>query len=357
MGVLHTLYRRIMPAILPALCVAMLVLAIDLTGGRSTDQTLSRVLCLMIVVVGTYVFVGNSGIVSFGQISFMAIGAYVTAILTMRPNVKKNFLPDLPDALMQMQLDPWLASAIALVVVGAFALLVALPLMRLSGLAAGIATLALLAVVYETISNASGYTGGQQTLLGIPKAPENLVLLLVVIAALIVAAWFQTSRYGLLLRASRDEPNAAASLGVRTRTYRIYAFVLSALIVGAGGAFYAQALRTVSISSFYIDMTAMTLAMLVVGGMRSLAGAVSGVIVISFALDLVRRLEQGNLVTGVTLPAGSTEVLVGIAMLAMLLLYPAGLTRGREFLPRGLWSQGQASKIETSKEAANSDAA
>ncbi|MBE2276746.1 MAG: branched-chain amino acid ABC transporter permease [Rhodobacteraceae bacterium] len=356
MSILLNAYLRIRPAILPGLCLALMVLVIDLAGGRSTDQTLSRVLCLMIVVVGTYVFVGNSGIVSFGQVAFMAIGAYVTAILTMRPNVKKNFLPDLPDALLQMQLDPWLATVIALFVVAAVALFVALPLMRLSGLAAGISTLALLAVVYETISNASGYTGGQQTLLGVPKAPENPVLLLVALVALVAAAWFQTSRYGLMLRASRDEPNAAASLGVRTKTYRIYAFVLSAAIVGVGGAFYAQALRTVSIASFYIDMTAMTLAMLVVGGMRSLAGAVAGVVVISLALDLVRRLEQGNLVSGVTLPAGSTEVLVGMAMLAMLLLYPAGLTRGREFLPGSLWPKGRARDIETHREAAKNDA-
>lgn len=356
MGVLSDLYNRIRPAILPAVAVALLVLLIDLTGGRSTDQTLARVLCLMIVVVGTYVFVGNSGIVSFGQISFMAIGAYVTAILTMRPNVKENFLPDLPDVLLRMQLGPWAATAIALVVVAIFAVLVALPLMRLSGLAAGIATLALLAVVYETISNASGYTGGQQTLLGIPKAPDNLVLLLAVVAAIAAAALFQTSRYGLMLRASRDEPNAAASLGVRTRTCRVYAFVLSAVIVGMGGAFYAQALRTVSIASFYIDMTAMTLAMLVVGGMRSLAGAVTGVVVISFGLDVVRRLEQGNLIQGITLPAGSTEVLVGIAMLAMLLLYPAGLTRGREVLPAMLWRRAGTRKIGHGREAAESDA-
>lgn len=356
MGAVRSLYQRIKPAILPALVLISLVVLIDMTGGRSTDQTLARVLCLMIVVVGTYVFVGNSGIVSFGQISFMAIGAYVTAILTMRPAVKANFLPDLPGWLMSMQFGPWTATAIAVLVVGLFALVVALPLMRLSGLAAGIATLALLAVVYQTISNASGYTGGQQTLLGVPKAPDNLVLLLAVLVALAAAALFQTSRYGLLLRASRDEANAAASLGVRTRTYRLYAFVLSAVIVGMGGAFYAQALRTVSIASFYIDMTAMTLAMLVVGGMRSLAGAVSGVIVISLGLDVVRRLEQGDLVSQVTLPSGSTEVLVGIAMLAMLLVYPAGLTRGREFLPEMLLPKTKSGKTVQEREAAESDA-
>lgn len=356
MGVFLDIYRRIKPALLPALGLAVLVLVIVMIGGRSTDQTLARVLCLTVVVVGTYVFVGNSGIVSFGQISFMAIGAYVTAILTMRPNVKANFLPDLPEQLLALQLDAWTATAIAVVVVGVFAFVVALPLMRLSGLAAGIATLALLAVVYETISNASGYTGGQQTLLGIPRAPGNVVLLLAVCVSMGAAALFQTSRYGLLLRASRDEANAAASLGVRTKTYRVYAFVLSAIIVGMGGAFYAQALRTVSISSFYIDMTAMTLAMLVVGGMRSLAGAVSGVLVISFALDVVRRLEQGSLISGITLPPGSTEVLVGIAMLAMLLLYPTGLTRGREILPEMLLPRQKTAKNQYEREAAESDA-
>lgn len=329
-GMFRKLTDLLAPAILPALLVVILAVFMSYAGGRATEQTLMRTLCLLIVVVGTYIFVGNSGIISFGQISFMAIGAYTTALLTMPPAVKQNFLPALPAWLTNVQLSSGEATIISLVVVAVIAILVAIPLMRLSGLAAGIASLALLGIVYETISNASGYTGGQQTLLGVGKLPHGWIVVAWAVVSLAVAAIFQASRLGLMLRASRDEANAAASLGVRTRTLRVYAFVLSAVVVGLGGSLYAQVLRTVSISSFFIDMTATTLAMLVVGGMRSLFGAVTGVAVIALALDLIRRLEQGTLVSGVSLPAGLTEVAVGVAMLAMLLLWPAGLTWGRE---------------------------
>ena len=318
------------PAVVPALIVIAIAIAISSFGGRATDQTLARSMCMMIVVVGTYVFVGNSGIISFGQISFMAIGAYATAILTMSSAVKRNFLPDLPPELLALQLSSTWGTIVALAVVSVIAVIVAIPLMRLSGLAAGIASLALLGMVYEIISNASGYTGGQQTLLGVARSPGNWVILIVLVGCLFAASVFQRSRFGLMLRASRDESNAAASLGVKIRTLRVYAFVLSAFIVGLGGSLYAQVLRTVSVSSFFIDMTATTLAMLVVGGMRSLFGAVTGVIVISFALELIRRLEQGTLIGGVTLPSGMTEVVVGVIMLAMLLLWPTGLTGGQE---------------------------
>ena len=315
---------------MPALAVAIVVLLINIFGSRAMDETLARVLCLMLVVVGTYIFVGNSGIVSFGQISFMAIGAYSTAILTMPPIVKSNFLPDLPTWLKLLQMCPSTAIVISVVVCAGIAFLIATPLMRLSGLAAGIATLSLLAVVFQTISNASGLTGGQQTLIGVPRAPSTLIILVVVVASFLTAAVFQQSSFGLMLRASRDEMNAAASLGVRMVRLRVYAFVLSAVVVGTGGAFYAQVLRSVSVSSFYIDMTATTMAMLVVGGMRSLAGAVTGVAVIAFLLEFVRQIEQGGVINDVTLPSGTTEVVVGLAMLIMLLKFPSGITGGRE---------------------------
>jgi branched-chain amino acid transport system permease protein len=124
----------------------------------------------LIAVVGLYVFVGNSGVLSFGNVAFMAVGAYVSALLTMKPSAKAVFLPELPGLIAHAQ---WPSLAGALAGGGAAAVvafLVGLPLMRLSGVSASIATFAVLVVVYIVLGNWTAVTGGQNSLMGLPHS-------------------------------------------------------------------------------------------------------------------------------------------------------------------------------------------
>ena len=90
-----------------------------------------------------------------------------------------------------------------------------------------------------------------------------------------------------MLRASRDDDVAAKASGVRTVRERLIAFVLSAA-VGAGGGLYAEFLGSMTVDEFYLEMTFVTLAMLVVGGIGSLSGAVVGVVVVTFVVEFLR---------------------------------------------------------------------
>jgi branched-chain amino acid transport system permease protein len=122
----------------------------------------------LIAVVGLYVFVGNSGVLSFGNVAFMAIGAYVSALLTMKPAAKSVFLPDLPAAIAHAEwptLPGALAGGIAAALV---ALVIGWPLMRLSGISASIATFAILVVANVVFGNWTSVTGGQNSLMGLP---------------------------------------------------------------------------------------------------------------------------------------------------------------------------------------------
>ena len=98
----------------------------------------------LIVVVGLYTFVGISGVFSFGHAAFMAIGAYAGAILVIPPETKAFLLPDLPGFLADVQLDAFPATLAAGGVAALVALVLSVPLARLSGLTAGLATFAVL---------------------------------------------------------------------------------------------------------------------------------------------------------------------------------------------------------------------
>ena len=132
------------------------------------QRRITQGLINLVAVVGLYVFVGNSGVLSFGNVAFMAIGAYVSALLTMPAAAKGVFLPDLPAFLAAAEW-PAIGGALA---GGAAAALVALvagfPLMRLSGISASIATFAILVVSYVVLGNWTSVTGGQNSLMGLP---------------------------------------------------------------------------------------------------------------------------------------------------------------------------------------------
>ena len=103
------------------------------------------------VVVGIYVFVGNSGVLSFGQISFVAVGAFAAGLMTIPLDSKTGVLPQLFPILRDHTIGNTASLLLAAAVGGVFAFLVGLPLMRLSGLAAGIATFAVLEITHNLL--------------------------------------------------------------------------------------------------------------------------------------------------------------------------------------------------------------
>jgi branched-chain amino acid transport system permease protein len=93
-----------------------------------------------------------------------------------------------------------------------------------------------------------------------------------------------------------------------------------------------------TVDQFYLEMTFVTLAMLVVGGIGSLSGAVIGVLAVTFVIEFLRTFEHGFSIDGVKflLPSGSQEIGFGVVMALILILRPTGLTGGREIAaPRG----------------------
>ena len=288
------------------------------------------------IVVALYVFVGNSGVVSFGHVSFVAVGAFAAGVMTVPVALKPTITPGLFPLLGEHSVGNVASLALATVVGGAFALLVGIPLMRLSGLAAGIATFAVLGVTYNILNNWVKIGPGPLTLTTIPETTGMLQATVGAIAVVTVAFAYQRSRYGRKLRASREDSAAARAAGIDIHRERLWAFALSGALSGVAGGLFVHVAGTLQARDVYLDLTFLTLAMLVVGGVGSLWGAVVGALAVSALDTFLLKAESGEIglvndLIGKPLWGGSRLVGVAVFMAAVLVLLPDGLTRGKEF--------------------------
>jgi branched-chain amino acid transport system permease protein len=316
---------------------AGLVIAAALVGStvsRSNEIYFINALIAVAIVVALYTFIGNSGVLSFGHISFVAVGAWTAGVLSVPQEEKPALMPYLFDFLQTTTVGNVESLAIAAAVGGVFALVVGLPLMRLSGLAAGIATFAVLEITNNVLRYWEKIGPGLTTF---SSVPETTGILQATIGALVVVAAafaYQRSRYGRQLRAAREDPAAARAVGISIYRQRLGAFVLSGALAGLAGGLYVHFLP-LNADVVYLDLTFITLAMLVIGGVTSLWGAVVGALAVSALDSVLANAENGIDVLGTTvdLRPGTRIVVVSALMALVLILRPGGLTGGRELSP------------------------
>lgn len=301
-------------------------------AGATLQPVIAQGLAFLIATIALYLFVGNSGIFSFGHIAFMSLGAYVAALLMITVDNKKLNQPDLPHFLATVQLNPIVASLIGGIAAALIALIVSLPLIKLSGLTASLTSLAVLEIVHVVTANWTNLTNGELGLTGIPIMTSITELWVVAIAVIGASLAFQQSRWGRRLRASREDEVAARSLGLTVNKDRRIAFVVSAFFMGIAGALYVQLLGALVPETLYISATTMILIMLIVGGMTSLSGAVVGSIAISTVSEILVKVQDGFQINGLDIkgPIGIQPVGLAIIMLLTLIIFPKGITRSRE---------------------------
>lgn len=287
------------------------------------------------IVVALYVFIGNSGILSFGHVSFVAVGAYLAGILSLGAEQKQYVLPTMYPFLRHAQYSTTASLAWAALAGGVFALVTGIALMRLSGLAAGIATFAVLGITNNVISYWDKIGPGVTAL---ALVPESGIWTLAAGALIVIGVAFayQVSPWGRRLRATREDPQAAQAAGINVHRERLVAFVISGALAGFAGGLLVHELGSITTDQVYLDLTFTTLAMLVVGGATSLLGAVIGALLISALDSFLSDAEQGvHVIFSFTLPTGTELLATGAVMAAVLILRPTGITGGRETgLPR-----------------------
>jgi branched-chain amino acid transport system permease protein len=327
--------RRGLEPILQFAAPAFLVVAVGIGStfvSSSSEIYFLNALVSVAMVVAIYVFIGNSGVLSFGQMSFVAAGAFAAGILTIPLESKRGVLPELFPLLRDHTIGNVASLLVGAAVGGVFALIVGLPLMRLSGLAAGIATFAVLEVTHNILREWTKIGPGATTLSIVPETTDAVQATVGVLVVLAAAFAYQRSRLGRRLRASREDPAAARGVGINVHRERLWAFTVSGGLAGFAGALLVHLLGSITTEQVYLELTFLTLAMLVVGGLTSLWGAVVGALAVSALDSFLIEAEQGvDVGVSLDLPQGTRLIILGAIMALVLIVRPSGLTGGREF--------------------------
>jgi branched-chain amino acid transport system permease protein len=271
-----------------------------------------------LAALGLTLVMGFAGQVSLGQAAFFAIGAYVSGVLTATWGV-----------------DGWLALAAAVAAGALTALLVGLPIFRLSGLLLAMATLGFGVIVYYVLVNSTTLTGGPSGLTGIPPLRLGPVVLDTdarmlwlaggaLLAVLGLTGNLVDSRIGRALRAVHGSEAAAEAAGIDTARLKLAVFALAGGITALAGGLYAHYLRFVNPAPFGFGYSVELVVMVVLGGVASLGGAVLGAAAIVLFVEALRAVLP--LLTASHGAAEYEIVAFGLLLMGLMIFAPAGLT-------------------------------
>lgn len=332
--------RWIVEAAAGAALLSLALVAVGVWGFAADEARQFQIITFFqnaIIVLAIQIYSGNSGILSFGHLAFVGVGAYAAGILMLDPALKEA-LTGLPGFLQSVQLDFLPATLAAAALVALVALVVGLPIVRLTGGAAVIAILSLVLIANVVFGNWTGVTRGAGGLFGVPFATTVAWALVWAIVAVFAARLFKDSASGLQLQASREDELAAPSVGVAVRAVRLRAWVLSGVLSGIAGAVLAGALGTVTPSSFFLQQTFIVIVMFIVGGMATVTGAVVGAGLITFVQEALRGYEDNRVDLGVVTfdrLTGLTQIVLVFLILGVMFLRREGLV-GRYELDESL---------------------
>lgn len=318
----------------PLIIVSILAIGVGLISA-SLQLAVQFALCNLVMVLALQVFVGNSGVLSFGHGAFAMIGAWVSGMSTASERVKGNALAleNLWEPLIGWNLNLYLSILFAAVAGGMVAAISGAFLMRLNGLAAGIATFAVLGLFYNFFFNNTKLGPGSQALPAVPKFSGVYEPLLLAAVAIILVYGLNVSSIGRKLRATREDLMSAPALGISIQKVRWVAFTLSGALAGLSGGMYVHVAGTWQVQDYYLVFTFLTLAMLVIGGSASMWGAIAGTLVVTAVGQILLLWEQGKSIVGlkIDLPNGARSLIIAATLVGMLLWRSSGITKGQEF--------------------------
>jgi len=268
----------------------------------------------ILLALGLNFAVGFGGQMSFAQAAFYGIGAYSSALLSLK-----------------LSWSFWLAFPLAALLSGVFGFLLGLITIRLGGYYLVIATLGFQKIVELIISHWNSMTRGTMGITGIPS-PEAITLprlgtiikfedinafyyLILVLVALIilVAVRVKQSRLGLELWATREDEIAARSVGVKSTRVKVIAFTMSAIAGGAAGSFFAHYVHNIHPESFNVGISFSILLMVIIGGTGTIAGSIMGAIFLTVLPEYLRFFQDYKI------------ILFGLTLMIFVIFFPAGL--------------------------------
>jgi branched-chain amino acid transport system permease protein len=266
---------------------------------------------LHVFIVGLYYAVlasswsllaGYGGKLSFAHSAFSAIGAYSSSLLVLKTGV-----------------SPFIGLPFGALMGGVFGLLIGVLCLRMSGPYLALTTIAFSEILRIFVMAEYKFTEGSIGIhappffSGTSKLPYYYLALSILLFSLFTLLYVVRSRYGLLLRALREDEDGAAAMAVNVVRYRIIAFVISSFFAGLAGAFYAHFILLVSPQMMILSDMALILGMSIVGGIESLIGSALGALFLEFLSEYLRALGEWRM------------VFLGLILLLTLKFFPSGL--------------------------------
>lgn len=317
--------------------VLLAILIFFLDGNLDSYKTRILNLCAIYVVLSLSMNLinGFTGLFSLGHAGFIAIGAYITAILTMPVAVKTQnfFLAPMMKPLDSIVMPFIVALIIGGAITGLFAYLIGAPALRLKGDYLAIATLGFAEIIRVVITNTQTITNGALGLKGIPPIINLWWTFGIAIATIIIILSLINSSYGRALKAIREDEIAAESMGINLFKHKVLAFVIGAFFAAIGGGLLANLMGTIDPLMFRFTLTFNILLIIVLGGMGSVTGTIISAFVITIAGEVLRFLDESiNLgfmeIKGI--PGLRMVVFSALLMLAVL-FFRNGVMGTREF--------------------------
>lgn len=273
-----------------------------------------------IAALGLMLLSGYCGQISLGHSAFMGVGAFTAALLVAKLGV--SF---------------WLALPAAGIMAGLAGLVFGAPSLRLKGFYLALATLAaqfiLMWLLYRFFGGASGVRVPPPSIGGLVLDSDAKFYYLVMVLLVLLTFFAKNivrSRTGRAFVAVRDNDIAAETMGIAVFRYKLLAFFIGCFYAGIAGALFVFWLGTAQAEHYTLLNSIWFLAMVVVGGMGSITGALFGAAFIRIVEEVGRRVAPmiGGLVPGLALTVGAAlpDIFIGLAIVVFLILEPRGLS-------------------------------
>ncbi|NLD05617.1 MAG: branched-chain amino acid ABC transporter permease [Synergistaceae bacterium] len=298
-------------------------------------QILNLIAVNAILALSLNLIYGFTGMCSLGHAGFMAIGAYVSAILVL-PAAQKEMMYILEPIIWPFSVihAPFFISVLAGGLVAALlGLLIALPVLRLGGDYLGIATLGFAEIIRVVFTNITPVTNGALGLKGIPSYADLGWNYFWCILTFYVIVKLLSSNFGNCLRAIRDDEVAAKAMGINTFKCKAISFAVGAFFAGVGGALMGSLITTIDPKMFNFQLTFNILMIVVAGGLGSITGSMVGAVVITVLLEWLRFVEDTVQIGSFVLEGipGMRMVIFSVVLLFIILYRREGIIGGYEF--------------------------
>ena len=298
-------------------------------------RILNDVAIFMILAISYNLINGVTGQFSLEPNGFTAIGAYVSAILTLTPDQKEAMfiIKPMVHSLQMIHLSFFPAIIVGGLVTALMGFILAFPVFRVRGDYLAIVTLGFGLIIRVISNNTLTITNGPLGLKGI-GAYTNLwwswgwlVFSLIVIMSLI------NSRYGRAMKAVRDDEDAAIAMGINSFKIKMTAFVTSAFFEGVAGGLLGHLITTISPTLFTFFLTFNLLIIIVVGGLGSMTGSIIATVIVVWGSELLRVVDQPMHIFSLTIPGvpGMRMVVFSILLIVVMIFAREGIMGQKEF--------------------------